>query len=446
MIKALKVNQDFKKTFTKYVSFNVLSMVGLSCYILADTFFIANGIGSEGLTALNLVMPVFILINAFSLMLGIGGAACYSIAMGRGDKAEAQNTYSQTVTFALFIGILYTVFSVALHEPLIILLGADEVILAYAKPYLLTLMSFAWAFMIDNVLIAFVRNDQNPNLAMVAMLSGSFSNIILDYVFIYLFEWGMFGAAIATCMSPIISMLILSHHWLSKKSSLKLKKALWQLKTIKQIGAIGIPTFVTEFSSGLIIMVFNFIILKLSGNLGVAAFGIIANLAIVVMAVFTGVAQGIQPIVSFNYGAGRLELVKKAHKYGMVVALCFGVAAFLTGLIFAEGIANLFNKDNDPLLTEMAAYGIKIYFSAFLFMGLNIVNIGYLAAITSAKTAFILSMLRGFILAVPLALILAWLVDMTGVWLAVLGGELITFLISLKLAKEPKPKRLKSIQ
>ncbi|MDU5105709.1 MATE family efflux transporter [Clostridium sp.] len=430
-MKSLKDN--ILKDFTKYVSLNVISMIGLSFYILADTFFIANGVGSIGLTALNLVLPLWSLMSGFGLMIGIGGGISYSIKRGKNSEKGANKVFTHAMLMGLITGAIITIIGVIFSYDIVVILGADEVVAPLASKYLKTLLSFSSVFIVNNIITSFVRNDNNPKLAMIAMTIGSLSNVVLDYIFIFPFKLGMFGAALATGATPILSLVILSLHFIKKKNNFKLIKCKFNFTYMKKIISLGIPAFITEVSSGLIILLFNFTILKISNNTGIAAYGIIANLALIVISIFTGIAQGIQPIISKNYGEGKIKNIRTIFKYGIITSIILGVGCYLIGLSFSEEIVNLFNSEGDKALLSMAIEGINIYFSAFIIMGVNIVTTSFFASINKAKESFAISMIRGLIVVIPLILLLPNFLGMTGVWLTIPLAEVITLLISIRL-------------
>lgn len=431
--------------FCKYVSFNILSMLGLSLYILADTFFIANGVGNKGLVALNLVLPIYSLMNGIGLLLGIGGATRFAMARGQGEKERYSVIFMQSFQIAVVLGAVYTLIGVVFSEQLVRLLGATEEVVPYAVNYLKTITAFSIAFMVNNVLVCFVRNDNEPNLAMVAMLTGSISNIILDYVFVFPLGMGMFGAAFATGLSPVFSMCILSKHFLKKKNTFHFVKCRFYAAEIKNIVLVGIPSFITEFSSGIIILLFNFVILNIEGNSGVGAYGIISNIALVCIAIFTGIAQGIQPILSEDYGAGKKDNLKKIFMLACITATGFGVLCYGAGVLFSKEIIDIFNKDKSAALEEIAQNGIQLYFITFLFAGINIVTSAYFACIAKAKEAFFISALRGFIAVIPLILILPGWLGINGVWLTVPITEILTIIAGIFLIWRMNVKNHKKI-
>ncbi|MBU3144092.1 MATE family efflux transporter [Clostridium sp. CF012] len=426
-----KADDHITKLFLKYVLLNVISMISLSCYILADTIFISRGMGNNGLTALNLVLPVYSLVSGIGLMFGMGGAIRYAILTGENNTKKGNAVFSQSIALSILVGVIFTIIGGFFSSHIARLLGADETVLPLASKYLQTILLFSPAFIVNNVLICFVRNDNNPKLSMIAMITGSLSNVILDYLFIFPMNLGMFGAALATGLAPIISICILSLHFIQKRNHFRLMKTSLQIKPTTQILLLGLPSFVTEVSSGLIMLLFNFRILNLAGNIGVAAYGIIANLALIAVAIFTGIAQGIQPLISTNFGAGNTGNVKKIFHYATYLAFGIGLVLYILSSIYPENLIALFKKEQNHTFTVMAIEGIRIYFASFLFMGFNIVTASFFASANQSGKAFTVSMARGFIAVIPSIFILPYFLKMTGVWLSIPCAELITLLVSI---------------
>ena len=276
---------QIRREFFRYTSQNIMGMIGLSCYILADTYFISQGLGADGLTALNLAIPFYNFIQGIGLMLGMGGATRFSILRGQDMEEEAMGVFTQSLMLALMASVAFVIPGVFFAPQLSALLGGSGVVHGMTATYLRVLLSFAPAFLLNNVLLCFVRNDSAPRLAMTAMLGGSFSNIVLDYIFIFPFGMGMFGAVLATGLAPVISIMILSPHF--RKSSLRLKRQGLRLRGTGRLAVLGCPSLISEMSSGLVLILFNLIILDLAGNLGVAGYGVVANIYLVVLALFT---------------------------------------------------------------------------------------------------------------------------------------------------------------
>ena len=414
--------------FIKYVSLNVLGMIGLSCYILADTFFVARGIGSDGLTALNIAIPIFNFVNGIGLMLGMGSATKYAILKAQNKNDEANIVFTNSLIYILIISILFIVISILFTSHIAYILGAKENIHTMTNIYIKMILLFSPMFMLNNVLLGFVRNDNHPRLAMIAMLMGSLFNIIFDYIFIFPLNMGIFGAVLATVFSPVVSILILSTLFIKKKNSFFIVKPNISFRKFFEISSLGISFLITEVSSGFVILSFNIIILNIAGNVGVAAYGITANIALVIIAIFTGMGQGVQPIISINYN--NEDNINKIYKYAIILSSSISILVYIITYLFANEITSVFNRDNIEELQKISVNGLRIYFTAFIFVGYNIVTCVYFSAKDKAKPAFIISILRGFIFIMPSIFILSSVFNMTGVWLSFPISEILTSIFS----------------
>lgn len=417
--------------FMKYVTLNVCGMVGLSCYILADTFFISKGLGSDGLTALNLAIPIYSFIHGIGLMFGMGGATKYSIFIGQKHKREANEVFNNTLCAALIIACIFSIIGILFSRGIAVVLGAEGNILFMTNIYLKVILVFAPAFVLNEVLLSFVRNDGNPGLAMIAMLAGSISNIILDYIFIFSFRWGMFGAVLATSMAPLISMAVLMGHKISGNQEFFLKKTRFSSKMVLDVSKLGIPSLITEVAAGIVMIIFNMLILGIEGNIGVAAYGVIANLALVFSAVYTGIAQGVQPLISNGYGKNDMVKVKAMYRYAIFTLSVVSVVIYALCFIYADSITSVFNSERNGILQKIAVEGMRLYFMAVLFIGFNIVTSVFFSAIEKAMPAQSISLLRGIILIVPMAYLLASVGGMIGIWLTVTVTEGIVSIIGM---------------
>lgn len=430
------MNKSIYKKFMKYVSLNVLGMIGLSCYILADTFFVAKGLGPTGIAALNFSIPIYSVIHGSGLMIAMGGATRYSIVKSQGDNRSANKLFTHSIEAGFILSIAFILIGIIMSKPLAGLLGAGSTTLSMTNIYLKTILCFSPFFITNNILLAFVRNDNNPNLAMTAMVAGSLSNVLLDYIFMFPLRMGMFGAAFATGLAPIISMGILSIHFIRRTGKLHLRKCRITLSSIGHILTLGLSSFINEVSSAVVLITFNLIILGLEGDMGVASYGIVANIALVGIAVFTGVAQGIQPLVSRAYGMGEHGTIKKLLQLATGTSVTVAIVLYFVIFTFTEGIVGIFNSEQNKQIAELARIGLRIYFMGFLFAGINIIIATYFSAAENPKSAFLVSITRGVAIIIPFVLIFAKLWAMTGVWLAyVLTEAVVTGIAIYCLAK-----------
>lgn len=419
---------SIKRTFAKYVSLNILGMTALSLYILADTYFVAQGVGSDGLAALNIAIPVFSLIVGTGLMIGMGGATRFSIS-------RTDTIFTRALCFGIIASVVYFICGITIPGQISSLLGADGEVFELTRIYIQILLLFSPMFIFNNIITCFVRNDGDPKLSMAATVLGTVTNIIFDYILVFPLQLGITGAVLATGFSPLVSLLILLVHFFKKSNTLKLKKVFLTLRALKDIATLGISSLITELSSGIVILIFNMIILNIEGNLGVAAYGIVANIAIVVNAIFTGIAQGSQPIISRSYGEGNGGNAKTILKYGIITALVFSAAVYTVTFIFAEPIVKAFDNENNQRLLEIAAVGLRIYFISIFFSGINVLCSSYFSSIDRPKNGFIISILRSVAVIIPSAFLLSYLFGLTGVWMSIAVSEFIVCSVSVLLLK-----------
>lgn len=418
-------DQSCLKEFIRYSILSVLGTLGVSCYILADTFFIAKGLGTAGLAALNLAIPVYNFIHGTGLMLGMGGATRFTICKSQGHMEKTDLIYSNTVYLAGIFSVLFLFIGIFLSQPLARLLGAKGEVLTMTDTYLRWLLVFAPAFIMNDVLLCFVRNDGDPQLSMSAMLVGSFSNIILDYFFIFPLKMGILGAILATGLSPVISMMMMLPHWFQKKNQFHFICIRPDLGIARQNLSLGFPSLIAQMSSGIVMITFNGIILALEGNTGVAAYGVVANISLVIVALYTGMSQGVQPLISNYYGAGDRGHVRQVLRYAMETMAVISLLIYAVVFFFADPVAGIFNSEGNMRLQEIAVDGLKLYFTSNLFVGFNIIIAIYFTSTERTIPAHILSLLRGLVLIVPMAFLLSAVWGMTGVWLAYPVTELL---------------------
>ena len=425
---------NLTKQFFKYVSQNIFGLLGTSCYILADTYFIAQAAGTDGVTLLNLCLPIYNLIFAFGSMIGLGAATRYAILRAQGD-ARAQRYFSNAIFSVCILAVPFMLVGIFRPDGLLRLMGGDADIVALGMNYARIFLMFTPFFMCNYVVASFVRNDGDPSLAMVATLSGSLFNVVFDYIFIFPMGLGLPGAALATAISPILSIAVCSAHFIKKSNPITFVRKAPSVRLLAQSCQLGISGFVGELSSGVTTTVFNFLLLRLAGNVAVAAYGVVANFALVATAIFNGVAQGAQPLVSQCYGKNEMAGARKLLLLGCGTAL--GLAALLYGVVFGytDALTALFNSENSALMAEFAHSGMRIYFVGYFFAGCNIVAAGYLGAVNRPAEASITSLCRGMVAIVVCSLVLSALFGMNGVWAAFPVSEAITLALTVFLLK-----------
>lgn len=415
---------------TKYIVPNVLAMLGMSCYILADTFFISVAQGANGITALNLVLPLYGLIYALGAMLGVGSATRYSLAKSL-ESEQADHYFFNSVFFTLCLSIPFVLAGIFAPEQVLRLLGADADIAAVGRGYIQVVLCFAPCFMLNYTFTAFTRNDNAPKTAMAATLISGVFNIIFDYIFMFPMQMGMVGAALATGISPIVSMAVCAGRFVLGKSGLRfaLRRPSW--RKLCAACSLGVVAFVGEISSGITTLVFNFILLGLGGNIVVAAYGVVANIALVGTSLLNGVSQGLQPLASAAHSTHNENAKRLILRQGLQIAGAIAVAMTALVFLFAPQLVAVFNTEQSQTLADYAQTGLRLYFLGFLIAFINMVCSGFFSATGKGAASSAIALSRGVAAIAAMAFVLSRLWGIPGVWLAFLASELVTLVITV---------------
>ena len=424
------------KSFVKFVSLNILSMLAMSLYILADTIFVANipDIGADCLTALQIVLPFFSLLNGVGVLLGVGGATLYSVAKGAGDDERSNRIFTQVIIIGSALGGVFTVLGLAIPEQIVTLLGADGDIIPLAVTYLRALSICNLPFVVNHIMLAFVRNDNAPNLAMTAVVTSSLFNILLDWILIFPCDLGIFGASFATGLSSVVSLSVMSLHFIRKRNNFKFQKPSFHWRDIKFTLSAGMPSMIAELSNGTVILVFNMLILSIggeSGGVAINAYSVAANLALIAMFTFNGISQGTQPLFSINYGANKLDNVNKVLLYGCVTAVGVATLYYISFYFGRDMLITLFNNSGSEEMASLASEAIILYNIAYFAAALNIVATALFATNSRPAFSFIISLLRGLILPVGIAFLMSSQLGLTGIWLTMPIAEFATLAVTI---------------
>lgn len=425
-----------EKKLRGYILPNILATTGTSCYVLADTLFISLAEGANGITGLNLVLPIFAITYSIGAMIGIGSATKYALLKALGEKEEADKYFSNSFIFTLLFSLFFLMLGIFVPDVVLRLMGADDVIEAVTHSYMRVILCFSPFFMLNFTFTAFVRNDNAPKTAMAATLLSGVFNIIFDYILMFPLGLGMLGAALATGFSPVVSMSICMTHYLSKKNSIRFELVLPSIKRFISACSLGVVAFVGEISNGIITIVFNFILLNLVGNIAVAAYGVIANTALVGVAMLNGVSQGLQPVASETYGKAEKKDLHKVHIYSLIAAMIIALTLVVSVLIFAPFIIDAFNSEKSDILANYAIPGIRIYFIGFIPAAFNIITAGFYSATGRGKESSLIAISRGIVAIIVFALILPGIFGITGVWSSFFAAEMFTAILCLILMRK----------
>lgn len=426
------LNKPVKQVFMRYLVPSVFATMVTSIYVLADTIIVGKGIGTIAVAALNIVLPLYNIFFGLGLLFGVGGSVLMSILRGEGDE-KGSNAYFSTSLVAMCVVLaLSLAFFTAFMEEIALVFGGTPETMPYIMDYMPYIVWGMGLFFFSSYLQTFIRNDGAPRLAMYAVVSGGVANIILDYVFVYNFNMGMAGAAIATVMGSGLTVVILLTHFFTKKNNLHFSLKGVRPSFIKNIILNGFASFLIEVASGVTIFVFNIQLLKYAGNTGVSVYSIISNTAIVVVCLCKGINQAAQPLLSTNYGAGLYERTDKIRSLAVKVSIIICAVPVILGLVVPDFFTYIFINPDSAILS-MSAPAIRIYFVGFMMLGINMVFICYFQAILKNGYSMIICLMRGLILVVAFAYIFPLFMDVTGIWLAVPAAETITMLFGIYL-------------
>lgn len=418
------------KKLRGYIYPNILAMVGVSLYILADTYFISASAGTNGITALNLSLPLYSAIFAVAAMLGNGSATAFSLEKSI-PGSDADSYFSHSVMANLLLSIPFVLVGIFVPEKIMAFLGADSVIVETGRTYVRTFLICTPFFLLNSTFTSFVRNDGAPNIAMIATLISCLFNVVFDYILMFPCGLGMFGAALATGISPAVSIAITLVHFFSKKNSIRFRIVWPNGKKIIRACRLGIGYFVSEISGGVSGFVFNQLLLGLVGNVAVAAYGIVANVSVVGNAIFSGVAQGLQPMASEAEGTGDVPGKKAICLYSVKTGAVIASFIILLFCVFAQGIVGIFNSENNVQMALLAVQNLRLYVIGFLPASVNIILCGYFGAIGRDRLCTVISVSRGVVAIVLFAFILSQMFGLVGVWIAYPVTEVFTFLLAL---------------
>ncbi len=410
--------------FIRYVFLNVISMLGYSVYILADTYFISKGLGADGLAALNIALPVYYMLCGLQMMLAIGGASRFIVYKTQGKQEKGDRVYSQVVEAGLLIGLIYFLLSFILPGPLSRLLGAEGAVYEMTKTYSRVIMMFAPAFVYNQIKNTFVKNDDGPKLAMYANLAGSLFNIIFDYIFIFIFDLGMLGAVLATGTAPLISILIMTAH--KKQQTFHFRRMPLEGSVFARVLPLGLPSMINELASAVVMITFNSLLLSLSGDTAVAAYGVILNIYLVVSALFNGIAQGAQPLLGEEYSKGNRKGHRQVYRWALITAFAMSAVFYIMLWLFKTPVVSVFNSEGNAALQALAEGGILLYFTAMPFAGFNMITAMNFVSMQQGLPGQIITLLRGLVIIVPGAILLAWAAGLTGIWIALPVTEALT--------------------
>ncbi len=423
-----------ESVFKLLVRFSAPAIVGMmvnALYNLVDRIFVGRGVGSLALAGITVGFPLMLLLMAFAMLIGIGGTALVSIRLGQGKKDEAEKIIGNGFVLLIAIPLVISILGLTFIDDILKVFGASAAVLPFSRAYLRIILFGAVFQTIGMGLNSFIRGEGNPRMAMNTMLIGAILNTILDPIFIFVFHWGIEGAAWATIISQAVSAIWVTYYFLRGKSSLKIHKKYLKLDAsiVKSIVAIGSAPFALQIAASLVSVIMNKSLLAYGGDVAISGMGIINSIAMMILMPIFGINQGVQPIIGFNYGAKKYDRVKLALKYAITGATCIALLGFAVVMLFPTALISMFNK-KDLELVEFGSKAIRIFLIFLPLIGFQIVSSNYFQAVGKPKKSMLLSISRQVLFLIPAVLILPRFFGLNGLIFAGPTSDLLSSIMT----------------
>lgn len=430
----------YKKIF-RFALPSIVMMVFTSIYGVVDGTFVSNFVGKTPFAAVNLVWPFLMILGAFGFMIGTGGSALVAKTLGENKKEDANRYFTMLITLVVILGVLLTIIGLIVLRPLSSALGASGQMLEDCVTYGRTLMIFNTAFMLQSVFQSLFITAEKPRLGLIMTVVAGLTNMVLDALFIAVFKWGLVGAALASGLSQCIGGILPLIYFLSSKNDTPLKfvKTKMEGKVLLKACANGASELMTTVSSSLVSMLYNFQLMRLAGQNGIAAYGAVMYVEFAFVAVFIGYSIGTAPIVSYHYGSENHNEVKNMLQKSFKIMSILGITMMVLAQILASPLAKVF-VGYDNQLFDMTVHGFRLFSFYFILAGINIYASSFFTALNNGMISAIISFSRTLGFETLAVIILPIFLQLDGVWLAITVAEICAFVISISflIAKREK--------
>ena len=419
----------YRKLF-RFTLPSIVMMVFTSIYGVVDGFFISNYAGKTAFASVNLVMPFIMILGGMGFMIGTGGTALVSVVLGQKDHERANRYFSMMIYLTVIMGVILSVLGFTFMKSIAVLLGATEEMLADCVLYGRIVISFTTAFMLQNVFQSFLIAAEKPKFGLVVTVIAGATNMILDWLFVGVFGWGVAGAAAATGLSQCAGGLVpLIYFLLPNKSLLRLTWTRLELIPLLKACGNGSSELMSNISSSIVSMIYNFQLLKYVGENGVSAFGVLMYVQFIFVAIFIGYSIGCAPVVSYHYGAGNSQEVKNMLKKSMLLMGTLGILLSALAFCLAEPLSKIF-VGYDAELHALTSHAFRLFSFSFLLAGFNIYCSSFFTALNNGAISAAVSFLRTLLFQTSAVLILPLILDVDGIWLSNAFAEVFAFAIS----------------
>ena len=410
--------EPIPKLLKQYAIPAIVAMTASSLYNMVDSIFIGHGVGALAISGLAVTFPFMNLAAAFGAMVGVGASTLLSVKLGAKDYGEAKKIVGNVIALNVIIGSVFMLVSLLFLDPILYFFGASEHTINYARSYMQIILIGNIITHLYLGLNSVIRSSGHPHQAMLATILTVILNAILDPIFIFVFDWGIRGAAVATILSQIFALIWVLFILTSKNEVIRLDRHFFRLdlRIVKDSLSIGLSPFLMNVASCFIVILINNGLQRYSGDLAIGAFGIVNRVIFVIIMIVMGLNQGMQPIAGFNYGAKQMNRVMEVFALTVKCATVITTLGFLMGEFFPKQIASIFTTDQE--LIEHAVYGLRLAVAVFPFVGFQMVASNFFQSIGMAHKAIFLSLTRQLIFLIPMLVVLPHFFGVTGVWIS----------------------------
>lgn len=432
---AIQLSDHFNyKKLLRFCLPSIIMMIFTSIYGVVDGLFVSNFVGKTSFAAVNLIMPFNMILGGTGFMIGTGGSALVAKTLGEGNDELAKKYFSMMIFFTLLCGIILSILGVAFARPVAYLLGATDAMIGECVGYARVVLFFNAAFMLQNVFQSFLVTAAKPKFGLIVTIAAGVTNMVLDALFIGVFRLGVIGAALATGLSQLVGGLLPLLFFINKNngSNLCLVPSKLEFKPILMACTNGVSELMTNISSSIVGMLYNFQLMKFAGENGVAAYGVIMYVQFIFIAVFFGYSIGTAPIVGFNFGAQRHSELKNMLRKSMLIMISSGVFMMALAQLLASTLARIF-VGYDPELMEMTKHAFSLVSFSFILAGVNIYISSFFTALNNGVISAVVSFLRTLVFQASSVLILPIFFELDGIWAAITVAELCAAAISIFL-------------
>ena len=432
----IKLSDHFNyQKLLQFTAPSIGTMAVMSIYGVVDGFFVANFVGTLQLAALNFLFPPYMLLTFIGMLFGTGGSALIGKTLGEGKRQKANEIFSMLIYLSIFIGVVLAIFGMVYVRDIAEFLGAEGDMLEYGVSYAYVLLPALPFVILQMQFDSYFSTAAKPQLGFYVTLAAGLTNIVLDALFIIAFGWGLEGAAAATAISELIGGALPLVYFGRKNSSLlRLTKTYLNLPALFQTCSNGVSELLSAVSMSVVGMLYNWQLLKYAGSDGVAAFAVMMYATMIFESVFIGYSMGVAPVVAYHYGAKNYSELKNLLKKSLTVIGIFAAIMFTSAEIFAGHLVDIFLESEENIF-EMAVHGFRIFALGYLLMGFAMFTSAFFTALNNGKLSALISGMRTLVFEVSAILILPLIFGLNGIWLSMIGAEIMAISVSAFLLK-----------